>query len=66
MPPDPAAFSVKDILELVGPRKIEVVRVKEQTGKTKELSEFVDYYRYYIILYYVYVYSFWNIYIYDI
>lgn len=46
MPHNPSEFSVCDIIENVGNRKIEVVEVKEQKGRSMQLSEFVQYYMY--------------------
>lgn len=43
--PDPDTFTVYDVLELAGKeRRIEVVEVNEQKGRTMKLSEFIKYY----------------------
>uniref|UniRef100_A0A183CEQ9 JmjC domain-containing protein n=1 Tax=Globodera pallida TaxID=36090 RepID=A0A183CEQ9_GLOPA len=44
--PDPQAFTVSDVLDLVGgERRIEVVEVYEQKGSYMLLKEFIEYYK---------------------
>uniref|UniRef100_A0A914HSC7 JmjC domain-containing protein n=1 Tax=Globodera rostochiensis TaxID=31243 RepID=A0A914HSC7_GLORO len=44
--PDPQAFTVSDVLDLVGgDRRIEVVEVYEQKGSYMLLKEFIEYYK---------------------
>lgn len=45
--PDAESFSVYDVLDLVGKdRKIEVVEVNEQKGRSMKLVDFIKYYTY--------------------